>query len=390
VYVAGSFMSSAIIVGGTVLRNTSTRNNQGNYTSNDVLVAKLTDAGASASFAWAKAAGGPYDERVESLALFGTDAYLAVNSLFAPRSGTTVTFGTVVVPLTTNTHFFTKVIDAGNSSNFAWVQSSSLGVSAMTATSSDLYMVGYFSGTATLGGTTLVADAEDAYVAKWNPASAGFVWAVKAGGVNTEGARALAVQGTHIYVAGSFNSPAAAFGNTVLAASNAVAGASDLFVAQLTNAGASASIDWAQQAGGKGFNAGYAVTNVGSTVYVGGEVSPLASFGNQSITVPTGGATGFLATLASSTLATTIPTTMGGVSLSPNPARGTATVQVPPIPGATTATIVVLDALGRRLRTQNVATNANAELDLAGLAPGLYAVRVQAGRSAVVQRLVVE
>jgi hypothetical protein len=50
----------------------------------------------------------------------------------------------------------------------------------------------------------------------------------------------------------------------------------------------------------------------------------------------------------------------------------------------------VLDALGRILRTQAVALNARAEVDLTGLAPGLYAVRVQAKGQVATQRLLVE
>jgi len=80
-----------------------------------------------------------------------------------------------------------------------------------------------------------------------------------------------------------------------------------------------------------------------------------------------------------------------GLAVYPNPAHGRATIQLPALPGATTATLTVLDALGRTLRIQPAALNAKAELDLAGLPAGLYAVRVQAGGSTTAtRRLVVE
>jgi hypothetical protein len=74
----------------------------------------------------------------------------------------------------------------------------------------------------------------------------------------------------------------------------------------------------------------------------------------------------------------------------PNPAHGRATVQLPAVPGAPTATLTVLDALGRTLHTQTAATNARAELDLTGLAPGIYAVRIHAAGAATTRRLLVE
>ena len=130
----------------------------------------------------------------------------------------------------------------------------------------------------------------------------------------------------------------------------------------------------------------------GNRIYVTGSASPNTTFGglsfvNQAVTYVC-----FLASHTDATLiATTAPVlTAASLTLFPNPAHGRATVQVPAVPGATTATLTLLDAPGRTLRTQTAATNAKAELDLAGLAPGLYAVRVQAGGSTATRRLVVE
>lgn len=54
------------------------------------------------------------------------------------------------------------------------------------------------------------------FVAKFNPFSNQFVWAQWAGGRSGDYASALAVSGTSVYVAGSFESPTAGLGATTL------------------------------------------------------------------------------------------------------------------------------------------------------------------------------
>ena len=99
----------------------------------------------------------------------------------------------------------------------------------------------------------------------------------------------------------------------------------------------------------------------------------------------------FLASIADATVsATKSQGALAACSLYPNPAHATASVQLPPISGTPTATLTVLDVLGRTLNTQTAPTNARAELDLTGLPAGLYTLRVQAGGSTVTRRLVGE
>ncbi|OUJ74577.1 hypothetical protein BXP70_07305 [Hymenobacter crusticola] len=81
------------------------------------------------------------------------------------------------------------------------------------------------------------------------------------------------------------------------------------------------------------------------------------------------------------------------LSLSPNPARTSVTVQLPARPGATQATLTLIDALGRTVRTQAGALSAGGlrqELALSGLAQGMYVVHVQVGAAHGVRRLLVE
>ena len=99
----------------------------------------------------------------------------------------------------------------------------------------------------------------------------------------------------------------------------------------------------------------------------------------------------FLASLTDPTLtATTAALNPESPALYPNPAHAAVTVQLPAILGVTTATLTMLDALGRVLRTQTATTNARANFDLTGLPAGIYALRVTAGPQTVTRRLVVE
>jgi hypothetical protein len=164
-----------------------------------------------------------------------------------------------------------------------------------------------------------------------------------------------------------------------------------VFVTKLTDAGTRAAFNWAQQAGSAYTDIANAVAVEGTAVYVAGALGATAGFGNMTVTCPPyTDNLGFLAALGNGLLAVAVTNKLLGVDLFPNPAHSRVTVALPPFPGATTATLTLLDALGRAIRTQPAATNARTELDLRGLAPGLYAVRVAAGGSTATRRLGVE
>ncbi|MFC7666228.1 T9SS type A sorting domain-containing protein [Hymenobacter humi] len=134
-----------------------------------------------------------------------------------------------------------------------------------------------------------------------------------------------------------------------------------------------------------------AVAATKARVYVSGNVgAPAARFGE--LTLP--GSGGFLAALAdpvltSSTAASPLP----GVMLYPNPAHSSTTVVVPPVPGTSQATLVLRDAMGRLVRFRAITLPAaealRHELSLAGLAPGLYVLQVQAGARRAIRQLAV-
>ncbi|MBO2010263.1 T9SS type A sorting domain-containing protein [Hymenobacter negativus] len=119
---------------------------------------------------------------------------------------------------------------------------------------------------------------------------------------------------------------------------------------------------------------------------------PTAPFSTLALAGPASGPTAFLASLTNPTLTATAAA-QGNLSftLAPNPARTAVAVQLPARPDAPTATLTLTDALGRTLRTAILtAAGLHQELDLRGLAPGLYTVQMRAANTVGYQRLVVE
>ena len=87
------------------------------------------------------------------------------------------------------------------------------------------------------------------------------------------------------------------------------------------------------------------------------------------------------------------PTALADLNLYPNPAHIRATVEVPAVPGATSATVTLIDVQGQVVFEQPVsltATGGTAEVPLLGRAPGLYRVQVQAGDQRTARTLKVE
>ncbi|MBF9221550.1 T9SS type A sorting domain-containing protein [Hymenobacter ruricola] len=84
---------------------------------------------------------------------------------------------------------------------------------------------------------------------------------------------------------------------------------------------------------------------------------------------------------------------LADLHLYPNPAHIRATVEVPAVPGATQATVTLLNAQGTAVFEQPVSlpeTGGTAEIPLLGRAPGLYRVQVQVGEVRTARTLKVE
>ncbi|MCS7084557.1 MAG: hypothetical protein NZ534_00575 [Bacteroidia bacterium] len=144
--------------------------------------------------------------------------------------------------------------------------------------SGNLYVYGVFAATTNFGQFALTAAGTgvDLFVLRMNDAGT-VTHAWKAGGANkNEVPGGLAVDATgNIYLSGTFNGTAS-FGNTTL---NAAGGPDDddVFVAKINP---TSGFEWARRAGGVGRDGGYALAlNAAGTIFVGGEITGAAAFG---------------------------------------------------------------------------------------------------------------
>ena len=384
VYLVGSFGGTAII-GPYSLRSV------GNV---DVFVARLTDQGTTADVAWALRAGGVNGDRAVAVTVNGSNVYVA-----GEYTSLSADFGSSTISNMNNYNgdiFVTKLTDTGSTGSFVWAQSAGGNdreyLRAIAVSGSNVYIAGSFGGAAAFGPLTVTAvgAADNLFVAKLTDAgtTGSFGWVQRGGAANYPAlALALAVQGTNVYVTGGFTGAAADFGPTILTSANLY----DIVVAKLTDAGSTGSFVWAQRAGGGGNDAAISIMLMGSSIYVAGYVTaaPTASFGSLTLTGPNGYLISYLAALTDPTLtATTAARGSFSFTLAPNPARASTTVQLPNLPSP--ATLTLLDAMGRAVRTRPATPGTRTEFDLSGLAPGPYALRATAGAASATQRLVVE
>ncbi|WP_198075383.1 T9SS type A sorting domain-containing protein [Hymenobacter negativus] len=437
VYVAGYFQSRTADFGPTTLTNGG-----GNTVSSDVFVAKLTDMGSTGGFAWAQRAGGVATDYASALAVSGTSVYVA--GFF---DSSTADFGTTTLTKMGGSDVFVaKLTDLGSSGSFAWAQRAG-GLSidqayALAVSSNSVYVAGHFnSPTAGFGTTTLTNTASngssDIFVAKITDTgtTSSFAWAQRAGGIGSEGAIALAVSGTNVYVAGNFSGSTVGFGTTTLTNT----GVSNLFVAKITDAGSTGDFAWAQRAGGTGEDYASTLAVSGSSVYVAGIFasltvdfgptiltntssniadgfvaklidtgstsrfvwaqgaggtgddfahmlalsgtsvyvagnfnSPTANFGPTILTNPNPGTSlGFLASLTDPTLTTTA----NGRNLAPAqlfPNPAHHTATLRLPAGTAPAPLILTDVLGRAVRRYSAPAGPEAALDLQGLPASLY------------------
>jgi hypothetical protein len=388
-YATGTFASASFQLGNTTLAN------KGSY---DAFVAKLTDAGTSATINWAQGGGGTGSDSFDKLAVNGT------NIVVAGDFEGTASFGTPAATITSagkNDVMVAKLTDSGTSAQYAWVQRAGGAegehLGGLAVSGNNIYIAGDFSGaTSSFGATTLQntggTTGNDAFVAKLTDAgtTASFTWAQKAGGTDYDEANALLVRGTSIYIAGNFSSATASFGGLSLANTSATR-TYDIFVARLQDAGSTSSFVWVQQGGSDGNDYCRSLASGGTTVYVGGSTRLPATFGSQSLPGTSASVVGFWATVTDATgLAANNPSALAELTLAPNPAHGATTVLLPASAGNAKITLTLLDAVGRVVRTQAAQTGRTPGFDLAGVAPGLYMLRVQAGETLAVHQLVVD
>ncbi|WP_426060879.1 T9SS type A sorting domain-containing protein [Hymenobacter sp. B1770] len=282
VYLTGYFQGDSARFGNTLLSHSAPTS----FTS-DIFIAKLTDAGSTASFSWTRQAGSAGEDIARSIAVSGSSVYLT--GFF---KGPSTVFGSTVL---TNRAtfggenvFVAKLTDAGLSADFTWaVQAGgthSDGGRALAVQGSNVYLTGRLSSKpATFGSLTIscLNYAEDVFVAKLTDAgtSGSFTWVQQASGGFGPGlyVRSLALSGSSVYIAGVFDGLTANFGATTLTNASPTISNSDIFIAKLTDAGASGSFTWAERAGGVNSEAVVGLAADGPSLYLAGNISSQTS-----------------------------------------------------------------------------------------------------------------
>ncbi|WP_210516966.1 T9SS type A sorting domain-containing protein [Hymenobacter terricola] len=299
VYLAGTFFSPTASFGAINVPNYGGQS----FIGTDAFVAKLTDAGPTASFDWAQHLGGLGQDAATTLVATGTSVYVGGNfaSTTATFGGISLTNSTAGAAVTYPDGFVAKLVDAGTSSTMSWVQPitgpGTKAVNALALNGASVYATGSFGGaTATFGGSVLpnASTTANAYVAKLVDTGTGssWQWALRAGGLSRDVGNALAVSGGRVYVAGSFSSAVLTLGPLTIANTGPSGITTDAFVAAVTDAGSTAAWTWAQQAGGTANDQGTALTACGAGgVYLAGAFASAAvTIGTTALPTASGGA----------------------------------------------------------------------------------------------------
>jgi hypothetical protein len=431
VYVTGTLTNSlsnanSVLFGGTGTAPGTVPQYGANATAGkDLVVAKYTDNGPTATFGWSQVGGGSADDQGAGIAVRGSSVYVTgyISNTTANANG--VLFGgTGTAPGTVPQYgasaavlrqdmLLAKYTDNGPTATLGWTQvgggaGSDQGTSiAVSGTS--VYVTGIITnsqanangvlfggsgstaGTAPQYGASPTASA-DVLLAKYtdNGTSAAFAWSQVGGGTGADAGTGLAVSGSSVYLTGyltnsTANSQGVLFGGSGVTAGTipqsgaAPSSSPDVVVAKYTDGGPAAALAWTQVAGGAGVDAGNSLSVSGQQVYVGGSVVPVAAFGSFLIAAPAGAGTSFLAQLTDPALPLTVRATSvsvgAGLAVYPNPARSAATLT-----GAGPGQPVhAFDSLGRPVATATADAAGTATLALpAGLPAGVYVVRVGA------------
>lgn len=429
VYVTGSIVNNTanaqqVVFGGSgTTPGTSLQYGTTSTTDGDIVLAKYTDNGTSATFNWSQVGGGTLNDSGNGVAVNGTNVYLVgsmanntANAMQVVFGGSGTTPGTAVQygASTSNTLYAADIVvakytDNGSSATLSWTQvaggsSNDFGQS-IAVSGANVYVAGsltnnrandeavVFGGSGTAPGTFAQYGAAttrnfDLFVAKYidNGPSATVGWTQVGGGIWGDTGHGVAVSGSSVYVTGNqlnnlANSNAVLFGGSGTTAGTAVqVGATstssfDLVLAKYTDNGPNATLKWTKVGGSPAGDGGYGVSVSGQNVYVGGLISAPAAFGSFTTASPGGNTSLVLAQLVDPTLtplASASATAGSHLNLYPNPTAGLATAT---LTGAGASSLVeVFNTLGQLVVTATASQAGIATLP-ARLPAGVYTVR---------------
>lgn len=363
----------------------------------DGYVAKLTDAGSSASVTWVQQISGPELEYVESLAVEGANVYVAGLSTSTQFS----IGGTAQAPGSGPLQgFLAKLVDNGTSSTLRWAQNTTATghgfIQALGIRGGSLYAAG--SGPS--ASPQSPEDEKDGFVARFQDEGSTLrrQWLLPVVGPGDDFVTTLTLEanGSHLFIGGIFRGSSVRLGGFTLAnpyqpQPPAYRRSTPLLAARLTDLDSTAAVDYVlTSSGGPSDVYIKSINPIGGRVFVTGHTGSSTSFGPHQLA--TSDLTGFLASFGAPLTTAARPPLPAEVALYPNPARLSTTVRLPPLPG-TTATLVLTDALGRIVRTHTIGLSAAGtrfSLPLEALPAGLYRLQVRAGQYAGSLAIVVQ
>ena len=435
VYVVGTLFNNTlnnklvVFGGGGTTAGTTPVNGATPTAGPDLLLAKYTDNGSSATLGWTQVGGGTSPDYGNGIAVSGGSVYVTGqlfnstnNSARVLFGGAGTTPGTVRVngaySLASPDLLLAKYTDNGSSATLGWTQvgggSRTDYGKAVAASGPNVYVTGgitntsdngqvvLFGGGGTTAGTTPVSGAlatphQDLVLAKYTDlgSTARLGWTQVGGGLNDTYSEGLTVSGSSVYVTGQLindasNTQGVLFGgNGTTAGTVPVAGAANtvaynLLLTKYFDQGSTGQFAWGLTGGGAASSAGYGVVVSGRQVYVAGSAETPATFGPATVTAGYGSILGvlpYLTDLVLTPLAARGASAGTALTLYPNPTSGVARL-AGISPGTT---VQVLDALGRLVGTA-LADGRGAAALPGGLVPGVYVVRA----GGQVARLVVE
>jgi hypothetical protein len=244
----------------------------------EIFVAKLNPNG---SFLWTIQAGNMNEsDRGKSIKV-DCDGNSYVSGSFRGMA----TFGTITLTSdgTNQPNIFIAKVDTDG--NWTWVTraggiSPDSGEGISLDCDNNVYVTGYFNGTATFGTTILTGNnlSEDAFVAKLDE-NGNWKWITQVGGINADQGLSINAEcSNNVYVTGFFNNTAT-FGSTILTS----IGSDDIFIAKLD--GSTGTWEWAKQAGSTDSDQGLGIdVDAEGNSYVTGFFNSTATFGTTFLT----------------------------------------------------------------------------------------------------------
>ncbi len=351
VYVCGSFKTTATFGAITI----------GSVGNRDLFLAKLSPAGV---WLWARRAGGAGGEEARGVAVDEAgDIHLTGWCSSSPAD-----FGPFLVNPANADLFVAKYDGTGQC---LWVRigggnSTDQGQAIAVDQAGNSYTTGWISGdTAFFDGVPVVTNGpfEDVVLASYDPSGA-LRWVRHAGGLATDqGAGIDLNEQDGPVLTGNFSDTITIGGTTLIGA-----GGIDVFVAGYDTAGTAL---WALSGGGAGYDpAGGAAVGLFNETFIAGGYDLLADFGTQQITA-VGSSDHYLAKVGQLPTGTPLLMAEPMLALSWDRASHTLDLFDPRLAGAPCS---IADASGRILHTGTIA--ASARIDLPGLRPGLYVLRI--------------